>query len=796
VEGDSLVVGARGSTSEGCVYYYTRSNGVWSGVKLPTPADLEEGDQFGAVVAISGNTILATASGRQCVYAFQQSGQNWSSGTKVNSGALEQDIPYFGHALAIEGDHALMGASDRSFRYPFDDVTGKVFTARRIDGVWQLTGTLEDPGRQGRQKFGCAVAIRGTRALVGAMTRTTAGGSRTGDATFYDLDNDIWTPGVTVDLGDDGGGSGYGQAVAVDGDTLAIGARAESNADGLRHEAVHVFTRAGTGWAHQARLEDPFPTGDPLRRTGFGSSLAISGGTLVAGSPIWRNGSYPPADDGRVYIYERSGEEWNLVADLAGTGQFGISLAAEGSTIAIGAPSFQLPGESLRQGKVFIYTREAMAWAQTAELLAPADTDYNNFGRSVALDGNTLLAGAPYSLGEEWDNTPLGAVVAFRRSGTAWEQEAVISNPFDEGFFGYSVDISGDHALVAAPGYDDASYLFLHRTGTTWTKGDSHYLDGLRSLTGNQVALAGHAAVISADNNTMAPGICKLLEFTAGHWLPSRDLGNTGTAVAMDDSTLVVGDPLADRPNPTVPEVSVATGHVWIYDLSGAEKYLLQSFDQDQDLRLGLDEWLAIYGSPAPATAGAVHGFIDADDDGFVTESELVEAAQKSVSARDKTGSAAVAVLARVHAFVELDGNVAGGARDGIVSRAEIALMWRPGTAAKPIDAFWKRAKMPAGFDLGAWLRATTLPSLTTYASARQTRGDRRALALRYDSNHDGLILYPEFANMLQAETGSTRKSESLWKALTTPSGRLPNYEVSIDGFVEAPKFPKVLVGK
>ncbi|MCW1913096.1 FG-GAP repeat protein [Luteolibacter sp. GHJ8] len=795
LEGNALAIGANGDTSEGRVYYYTRSSGIWSGAQIPLPPDLEKGDYFGSKVALSGDTILATAPGSGGVYALQKTGQNWDAGTKLTSSSLGVSAPNFGSTLAIDGDHALIGAA-RMDLSPFLQSSGKVFSARRVNGVWQLTGILANAGRQGFDKFGCSLAIRGTRALVGDMGRTTAGGMMTGDATFYHLANDIWNSGATVDLGDDGAGSRYGRAVAVDGDTLAFGAGAESNASGLRPEVVHIFTRVGTGWTHQARLEDPSPMEDPFLTTGFGSSLAISGGTLVAASPIRSNGTYPPAQDGSVYFYERSGAQWNLVSELPGIGQFGISLAAEGNTVAIGAPSFPLPGEPLKQGKVFIYTRGAASWTQTGELQATADAGYNNFGRSLALDGGTLLVGAPYSLGEEWDNTPHGAVVFFRNSGTEWEQETVIGNPLAEGFFGYSVDISGDHALVAVPGYEYASYLFLNRDGSTWTSGDLHYLEGFRSLTGNQVALDGHAAAISADNSTSAPGVCKLLEFAAGHWLPSRDLGTTGTAVAMDGNTLVVGDSLAQRSNPDMPDFSARTGHVWIFGLSGAEKFLLQSFDQNQDLLLSLDEWMAVYGTSAPETAAAVHGFIDADENGLLTEEELVKAASAAATPKDKTASAAVALMARLRTFVELDGSVSGGERDGIVNRAEIALMWKPGTTAKPIDAFWKRAQVPAGYDLRSWLLAKSLPSQTAYASARQTRSSRRALALRYDSNRDGLILYPEFINMLEAETGSTKKSSSLWKALTTPSGRTPTYEMSIDGFVEAPKFPKGLAGK
>ena len=121
MEGDNLVVGAEGTwTSQGCVYYYTRSNGVWSGVKLTTPPDIATGDYYGSEVAISGDTIMATATGRGCVYPFQKAGQTWEAGTKLTSTTLGEDVSGFGNALAIEGDHALIGVAETDAYHGFD----------------------------------------------------------------------------------------------------------------------------------------------------------------------------------------------------------------------------------------------------------------------------------------------------------------------------------------------------------------------------------------------------------------------------------------------------------------------------------------------------------------------------------------------------------------------------------------------------------------------------------------------------------------------------------------------------
>lgn len=202
----------------------------------------------------------------------------------------------------------------------------------------------------------------------------------------------------------------------------------------------------------------------------FGTSSAISGDTLVVGSPLR---DIPAIDAGRVYVHERSagfGAPWGQVAEFSGSDTiagdlFGQSVAIDGDFMAVGAPGADLPGSS-NVGSVYMFQRNPAnrnAWLQVAKILPPAvNTNGNDaFGSAVALQGNTLLVGAPNA------NLPGAA-----RSGRAfvfklgsggpgnWAVSQVLvaldnraSGLFgDNEFYGAAVALDGDTAIIGAHG--------------------------------------------------------------------------------------------------------------------------------------------------------------------------------------------------------------------------------------------------------------------------------------------------------------------------------------------------------
>ena len=242
-------------------------------------------------------------------------------------------------------------------------------------------------------------------------------------------------------------GDGFGAAVALDGRTLVLGA-GESGVGG----EVFVLERSATDrdvWTEVARLA-------PARvasSDGFGFAVAVSGNTLVAASV--GSGTNPGA-----WIYQRNDgvpDSWGEVAELLPEGgRFAAwgGVAIDGDLAVVGDV-----GADAMTGAVYLFARDAGGpnqWGQIAKLVAVAATASSWFGSSVAIDGDTLVAGAPFDnpLGE-WQGA--GAAYVFQRTGgdpASWAESARLSAADGEmsDLFGLSVDLDGNTIVVGAPG--------------------------------------------------------------------------------------------------------------------------------------------------------------------------------------------------------------------------------------------------------------------------------------------------------------------------------------------------------
>jgi uncharacterized repeat protein (TIGR01451 family) len=248
----------------------------------------------------------------------------------------------------------------------------------------------------------------------------------------------------------------FGNSVAISGDTVVVGALQEdSNATGVDGDpandsavdsgAAYVFVRSAGGWSQQAYLKGSnTDAGDR-----FGSSVAILGDTIVVGAEGAGVG-------GAVYVFVRSAGAWSQQAHLPapldpGVQGFGYSVAISGDTLVAGASN---------RG-AYVFVRNAGAWSRQARLTASNPGDQDLFGRSVGISGDTVVVGA---LGEDSDATGVdgdpandaavdsGAAYVFVRNAGAWSQQAYLkaSNTGAGDFFGSSVAISGDTILVGA----------------------------------------------------------------------------------------------------------------------------------------------------------------------------------------------------------------------------------------------------------------------------------------------------------------------------------------------------------
>ncbi len=197
-----------------------------------------------------------------------------------------------------------------------------------------------------------------------------------------------WAQVAMLVADDAGEEDSFGYSVAISGDTFVVGAPWCGDTG-----AVYVFVRSGSTWAQQARL-DP---SDGAELDWFGYAVAITGDTVVAGAPLHEvDGS---AYAGAVYVFARSGPSWAQQAELSAGeslgNAFGLgwTVAISGDTIVAGAPWSSLDEEPDDRGSAFVFARGGSGWAQQQRLTV-ASVEYE-FARSVAMAGETIVAGAP-----------------------------------------------------------------------------------------------------------------------------------------------------------------------------------------------------------------------------------------------------------------------------------------------------------------------------------------------------------------------------------------------------------------
>ncbi len=211
-----------------------------------------------------------------------------------------------------------------------------------------------------------------------------------------------------------------------------------------------VLALLGALPAPAAALEQKLIASDGAAGDLLGQSVAIDGDTAVVGAPD-ANG-----ERGAVYVYQRAGNGWAQTAKLsasdAGFDFLGDSVAIEGDTIVAGAPG----GTFANKGSVYTFARAgAAARTETAKLTASDGAAGDVLGGSVAIDGDTIVAGAAGD--EVGANATQGSVYTFARAGAAARTETAKLTASDGAAgdaLGGSVAIDGDTIVASAPGDD------------------------------------------------------------------------------------------------------------------------------------------------------------------------------------------------------------------------------------------------------------------------------------------------------------------------------------------------------
>lgn len=408
----------------------------------------------------------------------------------------------FGNAVAVSGDTVIIGAPDEDSAAAGvnDDATdnsssssGAAYVFVRTGTTWTQQAYLKasntDPGDQ----FGYSVSVSGDTIVVGAPNeKSTAVGVNgnqasnsailAGAAYVFVRNGTTWTQQAYLKASNTASFNYFGRSVTVDGNTIAVGADQYQSMG-----AVYVFVRNGTTWTQQAT----FSGSNTGAQDQFGWSVGLSGDTLVVGANLEDSdttgvnstGTDPALqyNSGAAYVFVRIGTSWGQEAYLkaSNTGSkdyFGTSVAVSGDTVVVGALFEDSNARGVNStgtdasinfdaGAAYVFVRSAGSWTQEAYLKASNSEEFDVFGASVAISGNTLVVGASdedstvfgingsqTSDSDEEFNS--GAAYVFVRSGSSWTQQAYLkaSNTDEKDFFGTTVAISGDTVVIGAPG--------------------------------------------------------------------------------------------------------------------------------------------------------------------------------------------------------------------------------------------------------------------------------------------------------------------------------------------------------
>ena len=475
-------------------------------------------------------------------------------------------------------------------------------------GVTSQQAYLKASNTSAGDNFGASVAVAGDTVVVGAyredssttgvnsVSNETANGS--GAVYVFVRSGSTWSQQAYLKASNPSVGDNFGASVAVEGDTIVVGAYREdssttgvnsvSNEAAINSGAAYVFVRRGGIWSQQAYLKASNTGASDL----FGVSVAVAGDTVVVGAHredgsttgVNSVSNEAASESGAAYVFVRSGGIWSQQAYLkaSNTGTFdffGISVAVAGDTVVVGADlewssttgvNSVSNNAAMGFGAAYVFVRSGSTWNQQAYLKASNTGKYDAFGISVAIAGDTVVVGAA---GEGSSTTGVnslpnelargsGAAYVFVRSGSTWDQQAYLkaSNTGANDYFGTSVAVAGNTIVVGA-------------------LGESSSTTGVNSVPNQAASQSGAAFVfIRSDGNWSQQGYLKASNTGASDFF--------GVSVAVSGSTFISGsqqeDSITTGVNSVPNEAASGSGAAYIFTLPVAEpppvvvKYLVK----------------------------------------------------------------------------------------------------------------------------------------------------------------------------------------------------------------------------
>lgn len=427
--------------------------------------------------------------------------QNWNQIIKVTAqnndvSSARSATDFYGRSVAISGNYAIVAAY-------FEDEdgdglntvgnTGAAYILYNNAGTWVQVKKITAPVREANDLFGQSVSISGDYAIVGASSEDedaseTNTVSSAGSAYIYRRDQggpENWglIKKITASVREVDDRFGY--AVSISGDYAIVGAYEEDEDANETNNlgasgSAYIFKKDQGGTDNWGQLKKITAS---IRDTQdwFGFSVSISGDYAIVGAHLEKEDTLETNTlnfPGSAYIFKKDqggADNWGqlkkITASVRGNNDlFGWSVAIDGEYAIVGADVEDEDASEantlLSAGSAYIYKKDQGGpdnWGQVRKIVASVRAEGDNFGVSVAIDGDYAIVGAYVEDEDAFEANTMGSsgsAYIFKKDQGGpdnWGQVQKITssarNAFDN--FGISVGIDGEYIIVGAYGEDE-----------------------------------------------------------------------------------------------------------------------------------------------------------------------------------------------------------------------------------------------------------------------------------------------------------------------------------------------------
>ena len=365
---------------------------------------------------------------------------------------------YFGFSAAVDADTVLVGA----YKADVDGVkdAGAAYVYVLGENGWYQQAKLVAEPKFAEDTLGGKVALNNDIAVLGIMRRDEKG-KDSGAVASFERQSNNWLQRQIFTAPDAEPGDAFGQSISLTDKHLVVGAP-RNDALGKDSGAAYIYKRENGLWCYQTKIT----ANDGRDGDLFGISVAIDGDTVLIGADLHDEKA---ENAGAVYVYVLDNNHWKQEAKLMATDGdktdiFGVRVAVSEDTALISARRDDIDGVGVDAGSAYIFERKGQIWTEKIKLTSPDGKADDRYGRDVALGKDTIIISA---MNHDSNGVDTGALYVYKKDDSGWRYTskitAKVSLPDDR--FGWSVGLFNDSAVITAPNHDgtgmDSGAVFI-----------------------------------------------------------------------------------------------------------------------------------------------------------------------------------------------------------------------------------------------------------------------------------------------------------------------------------------------